>query len=173
MTKRRRQPEAIRKPDPRYASIRVDSHFFDNHIDADQRAAADQLIELAEKLEILIAVPHSVRKELDHPSTPAHTRAQAARLPYTMDTGMGQARNLAVVQRIMRGNALPGKHAKDAAHIYDAALWQCSYFVTCDKRIIAKQSELNEAIDGLWVLKPTEMLEIYAEFSRSSLDATE
>jgi len=134
---------ANRPPDPRYAGIRVDANFFHDDIDPSERHAADRLLDLAEAMEISMAVPHTVRVELDHPNTPVATRERAARLAYTLDTGIGNQRRLSLVQGVMQGNALPGRHHKDAAHLYDSALWQCAYFVTCDQRILKKQAELG------------------------------
>ena len=65
-----------RQPDPRYSSIRVDTHFFDNSIGLSERQAADELLKLAYE-DLSIAVPHSVRTELDHPNTPEATRMRA------------------------------------------------------------------------------------------------
>src|SRR5690349_2055316 len=103
-------------PDPRYASIRVDTHFFDDSIGTAERAAADRLIELAGALELTIATPHSVWKELDDPRTPAETRRRAAELIYTLDTGTADAGRLAAARQLMQGNARTGKHHKDADH---------------------------------------------------------
>jgi hypothetical protein len=151
----------LHPPDPRYAGIRVDAHFFDDGIAPEERQAADRLIDLAEALTISMAIPHTVRTELDHPNTPISTKARAARLVYTLNTGMADYGRLSMVQTVMQGNAGAGKHHKDAAHLYDSALWQCAYFVTCDERILKKQNELRAIVSDLWVVRPTEMIAIY------------
>lgn len=156
---RRRLP-----PDPRFAGIRVDNNFFDSSIGSIERQAADQIIELAESLTLSVAVPHTVRAELAHPNTPAETRQRAARLPYTLDTGMGDRARLTVVKSIMLGNAQPGKHEADASHLYDSALWQCSYFVTCDARLLRKDDSLAEVIDDLWIVRPSQLMAIFRRF---------
>jgi predicted nucleic acid-binding protein len=152
-----------RAPDPRYAGVRVDANFFHDDIAPDERLAANRLIELAEASELSIVIPHTVRSELDHPNTAAATRARAARLVHTLDTGMGNRVRLRLVQGVMQGNAQPGKHHKDAAHLYDSALWHCGYFVTCDERILKKQAELRAVVPDLWVVRPTEMIAIYEQ----------
>jgi hypothetical protein len=153
-------------PDPRYAGIRVDAHFFHDDIAPREREAADRLIELAESMLVSMAIPHTVRAELDHPNTPPEARLRASRLSYTMDTGEGDRARLNRAKAVMQGNAQPGKHHKDAAHLYDVALWHCSYFVTCDERILRKQAELREAVGDLWVVRPTELLAIYDDYDR-------
>ena len=80
-----------------------------------------------------------------------------------MDMGSGDQRRLAEVKRIMQGNAKPPKHHADATHLYDAALWQAAYFVTCDRRIHAKQNELMGANLGLWIVGPSQLLVIYEQ----------
>lgn len=151
-------------PDPRYVGIRVDNNFFDTSLIEEERDAAEQLITLSEALEISIAIPHTVRKELDDPRTPPHVRLNATRLPYTLDTGMSNQSRRSEVVRIMQGNALKSKHVKDATHLYDTSLWQCAYFVTCDNRILRKQSELSALLEGLWVVKPSQLFQIYQDY---------
>lgn len=85
---RRKQPSA-RLPDPRYATSRVDNHFFDDTLPDEELDAANRLIELAERCEIVLVIPHTVKRELDHPNTPNSVRMKSSRLVYTMDTGMG------------------------------------------------------------------------------------
>jgi len=154
-----------RPPDPRYAGVRVDANFFHDDIPSNERKAADRLLELAETMEISMAVPHTVRAELDHPNTPAAARERATRLIYTLDTGMANLARLRLVQGVMQGNALPGRHDKDSAHLYDSALWQCAYFVTCDGRILKKQGKLGAVISDLWVVRPTELVAIYEQWA--------
>jgi hypothetical protein len=50
------------------------------------------------------------------------------------------------VRIILQGNALPNKHAVDASHLCEAAETGCSYFITHDRRILRKRSELHEAV---------------------------
>lgn len=162
----RRLRAARSEPDPRYSAVRVDNHFFDDSLTPDERAAADQLIELGETCAISICIPHSVKTELNHPNTPLPTRARAGRLPYTLNLGGGDVQRLNRIQAIMQGNAQRGKHHKDAGHLFDADLWQCNYFVTCDVRIHKKQADLRAANVDLWIVRPSDLLRIYRDFVR-------
>ncbi len=137
-------------------------NFFDNGLVLEERSAADELIDLAER-HIVSIVPHTVRTELDHPNTPASTTRRAAWLPHTLDTGMGNRERSQLVQNAVQGNALPGTNVADAAHLYDAALWQCAYFVTCDKRLLRRDVVIAEVIDDLWLVTPSELLAIYRQ----------
>jgi len=154
-------------PDPRYVGVRVDNNFFDDSLDDVERSAADAIMQLAIDMKLLIAIPHTVRKELDNPRTPRSARERANQLVYTLDTGMGDPAALAKVASIMRGNALPGKHAADAAHLYDTAIWQAGYFVTCDRRVLQKATQLVAVIGQLWIVKPSELMVIYNQYVRA------
>lgn len=153
------------RPIVRFAGVRVDNNFFDPSLPPDELAAADKLLDLSG--EIAIATPHTVRRELEDPRTPYETRERASRLPFTLDTGMGNRERLRLVQTVMRGNATDGRHDADAAHLYHTALWQASYFVTCDRRLLRKQQELLAVVPDLWIVKPTELLAFYEEDERT------
>jgi hypothetical protein len=142
----------------------VDAHFFDDSIGAVERLAADRLLHLAEEGALSIAVPYSVRAELDHPNTPPEVRRRSARLPFTFDTGLGDPRRLQLAKQIMRGNAQSGKHDADASHVYDAVAWQADYFVTCDARVHRKGPDLANVFDRLWIVAPSSLLKIYREW---------
>lgn len=162
---RRRRPR-----DPRYCAIRVDTHFFDDSIGPSERTSADLLLDLAENGVLSIAVPHSVRSELEHPNTPPEALRRSVRLPFTYDTGIGSAANREAVRRIMQGNAGPGRHVKDANHLYDAAAWSAGYFVTCDGRIHRKANEIAEALPELWIVRPSELVAIYDDHIRRDVE---
>lgn len=150
---------ARRPPNPHYASIRVDANFLDSD-DPGEHEAALSILRLARAREIPLAMPHSVKAEIDHPNTPAAVKQLASDLIFTYDTGMGNRAQLDVAKRIMRGNALSNVHDADATHLYDAIVWQAHYFVTTDRRIHKKAPELAEAFDGLWIVKPSELLHL-------------
>lgn len=153
--------------DPRRAIIHVDAQFFDAHIDPLQRWAADQLLELSDEPDgICLLVSHSVAAELAHPSTPPATQLKARGALVTEDRGHHDARRADAVRAILRGNAKPGKHDADAAHLIDAAHWQAGYFVTLDARILARSSQILDALTDVWVVRPTELLAIVEEYER-------
>lgn len=144
-------------PDPRYSSIWVDANFFDDSIGPAERAAADTLVDS----DLIIAVPHTVRREVEHPNTPPKTRSRLSELPYTLDMNQDDSRRIAQIRELMRGNAQPGKHDADASHLYDAALWQAGYFVTCDARILKRAPAILAMFNDLWVVRPSELVAIF------------
>ena len=66
----------------------------------------------------------------------------------------------------------PGKHDRDADHLYDAALWQAGYFVTCDRRIARKAGEIVDVITDLWIVTPSELLTIYNAYVAADVEQT-
>lgn len=152
-----------RPPDPRFAAIRVDANFFDGARGEPERDAADQLMRLSSD-ELSIAVPHSVRRELDRVATPEETRRRADLLPFTYDTGWGDPLRQHQVEVVLRGNAKHGAHEADAAHVYDSVCWAAGYFVTLDRRIHKKGEEIRRLCPDLWIVRPTELLEIYRSY---------
>ena len=81
----------------------------------------------------------------------------------TEDRGYHDVRRAEAVRSILRGNAKPGRHDADAAHLIDAAHWQAGYFVTLDARILARSSQILAALTDVWVVRPTELLAIFEE----------
>jgi hypothetical protein len=163
MTERPRKPQ-----DPRFAAIRVDNNFFQDGIGPVERDSADKLIRLSLAGELSICVPHSVKRELEHPSTPRKVYLRSIQLPFTYDTGLGSRARQEVVRRILRGNASSDKHRADADHVYDAACWLAGYFVTCDERFHRKSAELASVLTDLWIVKPSELMAIYDEAVRTA-----
>jgi hypothetical protein len=153
-----------RPPDPRDVAIRVDSMFFDGAPGEPERVAADELTHLYRAREVLIAIPHSVRRELDRPATPAATQQRADEFSYTLDTGLGDPQRQQQAEAVLRGNAKEGAHEADAAHVYDSVCWAAGYFVTLDRRIHKKSEELRQLFPDLWVVRPTKLLEIYRDY---------
>ena len=61
----------------------------------------------------------------------------------------------------MQGNAMARKHEQDAQHLYDAALWQCAYFITCYVRILKRDDAIASVIDDLWIVRPSALLALF------------
>src|SRR6476620_3536419 len=68
---------------PRFCNNHVDANFFDRIGDGEDDAV-DDLLALYENGSLILAMPHSVKAELDHPSTPATVKRRAADLVFSM-----------------------------------------------------------------------------------------
>ena len=68
------------------------------------------------------------------------------------------------VRDLVRGNAKPGKHDRDAYHMVEAAKYG-GYFITRDPRLFRKCSQIARLLgQGFAIVTPTEFLEIYKQF---------
>jgi predicted nucleic acid-binding protein len=66
------------------------------------------------------------------------------------------------VRAILQGNAKPGAHAADASHLSEAAETGCGYFITHDKRMLKKRTELHAVLPpSLNIVTLEEFLEIF------------
>lgn len=66
------------------------------------------------------------------------------------------------VRVILQGNAAPGRHAADASHLCEAVESGCGYFITNDKRILRKRSELERVLPPtLTIVDLNEFFEIF------------
>jgi hypothetical protein len=65
----------------------------------------------------------------------------------------------------LKGNSKPGTHSADASHLSEAAETGCCYFITNDKRILKKRTELLSALPPtLSIVTMREFLEVLDDF---------
>lgn len=145
--------------DPRICNIGHDA----NALDYDG-SSRDTLVDrfrahaLAGTLTVVVA--GGVRWEVQHPHTPADVKDAVLPRTFNLRRGLNEAQRNSRrrVAAILQGNAHPGAHAADASHLSEAAETGCGYFITHDKRILAKREELRR------VLPPTLSLVTLTEF---------
>lgn len=157
--KPRRGPRPAAPPNPWFAHVILDAHLLDEHIDGDERAAADLIFKLAEDEGVSIFLPHSVKAEIDDPNTPAVTKRRASKFIYTI----AASENLGSTARfelLLRGNASPGRHAADARHLAIACSFGGGFFLTLDKRMLDREADIRLVCPGLWVIRPTKLLNL-------------
>jgi predicted nucleic acid-binding protein len=69
------------------------------------------------------------------------------------------------VRSIVQGNAKPSTHAADASHLSEAAETGCCYFITSDKRILKKRTELHSALPPtLNIVTMPEFIQVFDDF---------
>jgi predicted nucleic acid-binding protein len=131
-------------------------------------AVVDEILALAESLEISLYLPHSVKSEIEHPNTPAETKRRAAELIYTEPVTLthSEKQQHQDIQTLLRGNAQPGQHARDAFHVVEATKYG-KYFITNDRRILKHGDEITKGL-GIDVVTPTEFLERFKDAERRS-----
>ena len=151
--------------DPRYFPSLIDANVLDR-LGGPDDADVDQILALAEDLKISLMMPHSVKAEIDHPNTPADVKQRALPFFYTMPVSLtpGEVERHQQVRDLVRGDAKPGKHDRDAYHMVEAAKYG-GYFITRDDRLLKKRSEIARLLGaGFVIVTPTEFLEAYNRF---------
>ncbi len=117
---------------------RIDPRYFNNFIDANvldrmgdgHDDAVDEMLSLYERSEITLLLPHSVKAEIEHPRTPPEVKARAMGIIFTEPVTLtpNEVELHRRMRDLVRGNARPGKHDRDAYHVVEAAKYG-GYFV--------------------------------------------
>jgi len=83
---------------------------------------------------------------------------------YTIETSLtnGEKQQKIEILKILTGSGNPERMKKDAEHVFEAGKYG-GYFITTDKRILEKKSDL-EAICSATIVKPSELLDILAMY---------
>jgi hypothetical protein len=133
-------------------------------------AYVDQILTLAENGQITLLLPHSVKAEIEHPSTPDDVKQRAMSLIYTVPVQLTpeELRLHDRIRGILQGNAKPGKHDCDAFHIVESDKNGGGYFITNDKRIIKKGPEIAPLLQ-IAIMTPTEFVNVHERFEREGL----
>jgi hypothetical protein len=144
---------------PRICNISLDANALDR--DGSSRdPLVDRLSDLIANDTLNIVMTAGVRAEVGHPRTPAQVQGAVMPRIFNMRAGLNsnQTRDRQQVADILRGNALAETHAADASHVSEAAETGCAYFLTEDRRILAKRPQLYT------VLPASLMIATLAEF---------
>ncbi len=151
--------------DPRYFNSLIDANVLDQ-LGGPDDAVVDQILALAEDCKVSLMLPHSVKAEIEHPNTPADVKQRALPFIYTEPVSLtaAEVQRHQQVRDLVRGNAKPGKHDRDADHMVEAAKYG-GYFITRDQRLIRKRSEITRVLgQGFAIVTPMEFLEMYQQF---------
>ncbi len=160
-----------RRPlNPRQNNVALDTNVL-HHDGTERDRLVDRFRELSETRVLSLVVAGGVREEIQHPHTPG--QVQAAVLPQIFNLRPGlnssQATDRQRVRAILQGNAKLGAHAADASHISEAAETGCAFFITEDKRILAKRGELAAVLpSSLFIVTLTEFLKIFDDHEAGS-----
>jgi len=153
-----RQPRRLL--DRRKVNVVFDANAFDQQPDQVKRLLA---LKAANKIGLI--APGGVRKEIQHPNTPAVVREIVLEQIYSLPVEPNDAerRQFTRIHAILQGNAAPGKHAADARHVFEAAKYGGDYFITHDRRINqTKRRELQVVLPpSLRIVTLIEFLAIY------------
>jgi hypothetical protein len=153
-----------RRPlDPRICNIGLDANALD--LDGSVR---DSLVERFRKLSTVGAViAGGVRAEVQHPNTAGNVKADMLPKIFNLRPGLNSAQQgeRRRVAAILQGNANPQTNAADASHLSEAAETGCGYFITHDRRILAKRADLARVLPpSLNIVTLTEFFEILDDY---------
>lgn len=122
---------------------------------------------LVEAGTINIVVAEGVRQEVQHAHTPSHVQDDVLPRIFNLRPGLNasQRDSRQRVAAILQGNARPETHAADASHLSEAAEAGCGYFITHDKRILGRRSELAAVLPpSLNIVTLEEFLAIFDDY---------
>ena len=142
---------------PLIVSNFIDSCAFDPKYEPEASASVE-IFKLSESEEFILEIAHSTQKEIDHPNTPGWVKKLASGLNYSISVQLtpNEKKLLNDVEVILAGNGKIENIKQDAWHVFEAAKYG-HYFITTDKRILARADALRER-SSVNVLPPTEFL---------------
>ena len=148
---------AYRALSPLIVNNFIDSCAFDPKYEP-EASAAFEIFKLSEGGDFQLQIAHSTQKEIEHPNTPDWVKKQAGGLIYTINVQLtpNQKKLLSDIEVILAGNGKIENIKQDAWHVFEAANYG-HYFITTDKRILARANELRSR-GGVNVLLPSEFL---------------
>lgn len=148
---------AYRALSPLIVNNFIDSCAFDPKYEPEASAAVE-IFKLSERGDFQLQIAHSTQKEIEHPNTPDWVKKQAGDLIYTINVRLtsNEKKLLSDIETILAGNGKIENIKQDAWHVFEAAKYG-HYFVTTDKRILARVAELRSR-SGVNVLLPSEFL---------------
>lgn len=124
--------------------VAADSNVFDRKT-PERAALIESFVALLGSGRIGLFRGTGVEAEIAHPAA----RIAAARLPPAAVRPTARPLTAAEhiarmrVRSIVQGNAKPGKHEADAAHLSEAAEAGCRYFLTYDGRFLRRRDDLH------------------------------
>ena len=148
---------------PKRSNNFLDTCAFDPKVPA-EASCAQKIRELSNEGKILLILSNTNQKELEHSNTPIDVLAEARAMIHTLPVQLTSEELIkrTKIYEILTGNAKPQAHYADATHIVESTKYG-GCFITTDKRILNKRSELQGL--GAVILKPSEWL---YEFNSSS-----
>src|SRR5688572_589773 len=122
----------------------IDSCAFDPKYEP-ETSASNEIFTLSNEQRFGLLIAHSTQKEIEHPNTPAWVKQEAAGLIYSIDVQLtpNEKQLLSDIEVILAGNGKIENIRQDARHVFETQKYG-GYFVTTDKRILARAKELKD-----------------------------
>jgi hypothetical protein len=160
---------AHRPLDPSKVNVAIDANAFNRDGGAHDQLV-DRVLKLGAEGKIRLIAPQGVRREVEDLRTPSCV--QEAILPqiFTIPTDLTdqERANRRKIEAALQGNAKPGKHAADAAHVFEAGKY-CGYFITHDERILKRAGSYRELPPSFKIVTLARFLEIFDDYEAAAL----
>ena len=148
---------AYRALSPLIVSSFIDSCAFDPKYEP-EASASSEIFKLSEGENFVLEIAHSTQKEIEHPNTPDWVKALAGGLGYSINVPLtpNEKTLLNDIEVMLAGGGKIENIKQDAWHVFEAAKYG-HYFITTDKRILARATALLDRSDlNVWL--PSEFL---------------
>lgn len=144
--------------DPLYHNNFIDSNILDEVVDGHE-AAVQEIVRIANAGEITVLLPYSVCNEIKQPNTPTHVRLAVNHFIFSIEVNLtaNERQNYRDLVDSVRGNAEERNIAPDLFHVWEAAKNGGGYFISRDKRLLARNRAIAELLQ-IEVVTPTEFL---------------
>jgi len=122
----------------------IDSCAFDPKYEPEASASLE-IFALSENVPLVLHIAHSNQKEVEHPNTPAWVKEKAGELIYSINVQLtiNEKKILADIEKILAGDGKIENIKQDARHVFEAHKYG-HYFITTDKRILARAAVLRD-----------------------------
>lgn len=152
-------PLMARFIDPLYHNNFIDSNILDEVVDGHE-AAVQEIMRIADAGKITVLLPYSVCNEIKKPNTPAHVRLAVNRFIFSIEVNLtaNQRQNYRDLVESVRGDAEERNIAPDLFHVWEAANNGGGYFISRDKRLLARSGAIAELLQ-IEVVTPAEFLD--------------
>lgn len=149
--------------DPFHYNNFVDANILDDVADGED-AAVNEIVGLEQTGKIILLPPYSVQNELKRPNTPAHVQRAATLFLFSMQVGLTEVeqRRYSSLVAAVKGDAKEKNIAPDLFHVFEAAKHGGGYFITHDKRLLARSEAISTELQ-IDVVTPMVFLERIAE----------
>lgn len=153
-----------RKIDPRLLNTFLDATVLHRKGDVEDEVV-EEILRTAFERRVVLILPHSVKDEISHSNTPSEVKSRAQGLIYSTPVQLTVAEKELHrrVRHVIRGNAKAGKHDADAFHLVESDKHGGGYFLTNDKRLLRKKTELSHLLQ-IEIVTPTEFLSVLKNF---------
>jgi hypothetical protein len=143
--------------DPFFTNTFVDSNIL-NGIASGADPEMEEILQRCDEHGMMLHLPYSVKAELDHPRTPAAVRAAASRFIFSIEVPLTEPeiRRYRDAVSTAVGAAFVKNVERDMFHAFEAAKYG-GYFITRDKRLLARGRELSGAL-RIEVVVPADFL---------------